>query len=535
MNNNYLDGIDPADHRAIRIAKLEHLRAQGVDPYPAQIPKGRVTIESIREKWDEVKRIQNDNGEVTRPGAIVRLAGRITAIRSHGKSMFVAIADGTGDFQLYIRKNTIEEGMSEPEAYNRAKELDIGDFVTAGGELFTTHTGEPTLMAQNYALISKSLLPLPEKYHGLTDPDLRLRQRYLDLLVNPEVKRNFQIRALVIKTIRDFLENEHGYIELETPVLTPLYGGAAARPFTTHHNAHDIDLYLRIATELYLKRLIVGGFERIYELGKVFRNEGVDRDHNPEFTLLELYEAYADYGRMMELAEGMVMACAKAVAEFEQKNPLLDKQDEQIEVLSINERREITLHTENVNIPLKTPFPRKSFVEAITDATGLDVMRANKADLIAYFKANDIDHNPTLPFWPLVDKLFSEAVESTLIEPTFLVDYPVGLSPLAKRKSDNPELTERFELFMLGKELANAFSELNDPLDQRARMEAQVEQAKAGDDEAPNAIDEDFLTAIEHGMPPTGGMGVGIGRLVAILAGAHAIKEVIPFPLLKPK
>ncbi|MGC9315375.1 MAG: lysine--tRNA ligase [bacterium] len=535
MSENYLENIDPTDHRAIRVAKTEHLREIGIDPYPARIPEGRVSIESIRADWENLKQITEER-EVVRAGAVKRLAGRITAVRSHGKSMFVVIQDGTGQFQFYIRKNTVEENMAGDEgAYDRAKELDIGDFITAEGEFFTTHTGEATLMVYNWQLLSKSLLPMPEKYHGLTDPDLRLRQRYLDLLANPEVKRNLTIRALVIRSIREFLEKEHGYIELETPALTSLYGGAAARPFTTHHNALDIDLYLRIATELYLKRLIVGGFERVYEMGKVFRNEGVDRDHNPEFTLLELYEAYADYNRMMELAEGMVIASARAVAEFQSANPLHDKDGTEVPKSLILSDGKLTLNIEGEEIAMEKPFPRKSFVGAILEATGIDVLRAEKSDLVDYLKKHDIDYNPNLPFWPLVDKLFSETVEASLVQPTFLVDYPVGLSPLAKRKADQPELTERFELFILGKEIANAFSELNDPIDQRARMESQVEQAKQGDDEAPNVVDEDFLTALEHGMPPTGGMGVGVGRLVAILAGAHAIKEVIPFPLVKPR
>ncbi|MCD6501776.1 lysine--tRNA ligase, partial [bacterium] len=289
-----------------------------------------------------------------------------------------------------------------------------------------------------------------------------------------------------------------------------------ARPFITYHNALDIKLYLRIATELYLKRLIVGGFERVYEMGKVFRNEGIDRDHNPEFTLLELYEAYADYNRMMEIAEGMVVACAKAVEEFFESEAIAPDSGES-------------------KTRIEPPFPRKGFVEEIKKATDIDVMSATKDELIAYFKKNEIDHNPTLPYWPLVDRLFSETVEPKLIEPTFVIDYPVGLSPLAKRKSDEPELTERFELFIDGIELANAFSELNDPLDQRARMEAQLEQHAAGDEESPHKIDEDFLTALEHGMPPTGGMGIGVGRLVTILSGAHSLKEVIPFPLMRPR
>ncbi len=516
--------VEPQDQRAIRISKMQKLREAGIDPFPARIGEGRIEIESIRADWENVRRIKDDEGNVVKEGKIVRIAGRIMAIRSHGKSSFIVISDGSGEFQLYMKKNTVEQySPDDPDNYQRAKELDLGDFISAEGELFTTRSGEPTLMVQTWRLIAKTLLQLPEKFHGLTDPDLRLRYRYLDLLSNPEVKRNLEKRALVIKTMRSFLEKE-SYIELETPVLTPLYGGAAARPFSTHHNALDLDLYLRIATELYLKRLIVGGFERVFEIGKVFRNEGVDRDHNPEFTLLEMYEAYADYNRMMHMAEGIFLECARAVAEFSENEDYI-----QIDGATI------VLDREEGEIRIAPGFQRKRFTDSILEASGIDVMAAEKADLIAYFKAHEIDHNPTLPYWPLVDKLFSETVEPNLIQPIFIVDYPVGLSPLAKRKPDESELTERFELFVRGMEIANAFSELNDPLDQRSRMEAQIEQHAAGDDESPHEIDEDFLTALEHGMPPTGGMGIGVGRMVTLLTGVHALKEIIPFPLLKPR
>ncbi|MCK5832778.1 lysine--tRNA ligase [bacterium] len=522
-----MNEIDPRDQRQIRIAKLEKLRETGIDPYPSRIAEGRVTIEFVLHEWEQLKQITDESGQVIRAGSVVHLAGRITALRIHGKSMFIGIADGTGSFQLYLRMNTLlEHNPEDTDNYIRAKDLDLGDFISATGELFTTRTGEPTLAAQKWELAAKTLLQLPEKYHGLTDPDLRLRQRYLDLLSNPEVKYNLQKRALIIKTIRTYLEEE-GYIELETPTLTSLYGGAAARPFTTHHNALDIDLYLRIATELYLKRLIVGGFERIFEMGKVFRNEGIDRNHNPEFTLLELYEAFADYNRMMQIAEGLVVASAVEVAKFGEKN-----KENYIRTLADGT---VVIERENAIITFNRPFERISFVDSIIELTSIDVLNAEKTELIEFFKSHDIDFDPKTPFWPLVDKLFSETVEPKLIKPTFVLDYPVGLSPLAKRKADAPELTERFELFIGGVEIANAFSELNDPLDQRGRMEAQLLQRAEGDEEAPNQIDEDFLTALEHGMPPTGGMGIGIGRLVTLLSGAHSLKEVIPFPLLKPK
>ena len=343
---------------------------------------------------------------------------------------------------------------------------------------------------------------------------------------SPEVKGNLEKRALIIKTIRRVLEDE-GYIEIETPALTPLYGGASARPFTTHHNALDIDLFLRIATELYLKRLIVGGFERVYEIGKVFRNEGIDRDHNPEFTLLELYEAFADYGRMMDIAERLVIESAREVAKFAAQSGE--------DYIVADDYGTAILEREGTRISLAQPFARVKFVESIAEYTGIDVLSAEKADLVEFFKFHDIDFDPKLPYWPLVDKLFSEIVQPKLVQPTFLLDYPVGLSPLAKRRADNPELTERFELFICGVEVANAFSELNDPLDQRERMEAQISQRAEGDEDAPNKIDEDFLTALEHGMPPTGGLGVGIGRLVTILSDAHSLKEVIAFPLVKPR
>ncbi len=519
--------IDPRDQRAIRISKLEKLRAGGFEPYPARIPEGRVTISFVNKEWEHLRQISDETGQVIRPGTVVTLAGRITALRSHGKSMFIGLTDGTGDFQVYFRKNTLDESNPEdPEIYERAKELDLGDFIWAEGELFTTRTGEPTLSANRWGVAAKALLQLPEKYHGLTDPDLRLRQRYLDLLANPEVKRNLEKRALVIKTIRACLEDE-GYIELETPVLTSLYGGAAARPFTTHHNALDIDLYLRIATELYLKRLIVGGFERVFEMGKVFRNEGIDRDHNPEFTLLELYEAFADYNRMMKIAELLVGQSARAVARFAEGAGET--------YFRTGEDGALSVEREGVLISFRPPFERIKFVDSIANITGIDVLKSEKSELVEFFKSNGIDFDPKQPYWPLVDKLFSETVEPRLIQPTFVLDYPVGLSPLAKRKADAPELTERFELFVWGMEIANAFSELNDPLDQRARMEAQVAQRAAGDEDAPNKIDEDFLTALEHGMPPTGGMGIGIGRLVTILSGASSLKEITPFPLVKPR
>jgi len=522
--------IDPRDQRAIRVSKMKKLRADGIDPYPARIGEGRITVSKVRENWDELKRIEREDHTIEREGVAVRLAGRITSIRSHGKSMFVTITDGTGDFQLYLRKNTLEEATpNDSNIYERAKELDIGDFIVSAGELFTTRTGEPTQLVKEWAIICKALLPLPEKWHGLNDPDLRLRQRYLDLLTNPEVRLNFEKRALIIKSIRNFLENR-GYIELETPVLTSLYGGAAARPFMTHHNALDIDLFLRIATELYLKRLIVGGFEKIYEMGKVFRNEGVDRDHNPEFTLLELYEAYTDYNGMMELAESMIINAARAVADYTgYKTP-----EEEVYTPD-NDSNGIIVNYEETKIHISPPFKRVAFVDIVEDITGIDILSENRNEVLEYLESRSIEIDPKTPYWNLIDKLFSESVEPSLIDPTFVLDYPVGLSPLAKRSPNNSKLTERFELFIAGKEIANAFSELNDPIDQRERMEAQVECHKEGDSEAPHALDMDFITALEHGMPPTGGMGIGVGRLVTILCGAHALKEIIPFPLLKPK
>ncbi|RKZ30931.1 lysine--tRNA ligase [bacterium] len=527
MSDNILKEIDPRNQRAVRIAKMEKLRAEGIDPYPPRPGEGRVSIASVRRDWDKLKQQVDNEHKIVKSGGIVRLAGRITAIRTHGKSVFFTIADGTGTFQLYIRKNSVEENMpDDPAAFERVKELDIGDFITSEGELFTTRTGEATQLVHKWAIICKTLLPLPEKYHGLTDPDLRLRQRYLDLMANPDVKSNFLKRALIIRTIREYLQNE-GYVELETPVLTPLYGGATARPFKTHHNTLNIDLYMRIATELYLKRLIVGGFERVFEMGKVFRNEGVDRDHNPEFTLLELYEAYADYNRMMELAEGIVIASARAVGRF------VEEETESPHIVDSGDKG-ILLDFEGDRISIIPPFRRIAFIDAIKDASGIDITTSDRADLISFFEREDIEYDTEAPYWPLVDKLFSETVEPKLIEPTFVVDYPVALSPLAKRKPDNPDLTERFELFILEREIANAFTELNDPIDQRKRMENQIEQRKRGDKGAPDIIDEDFLTALEHGMPPTGGMGIGIGRLVTILCGVHALKDVIPFPLLKP-
>jgi len=522
--------IDVKDQRAIRIAKLNKLIDAGINPYPAEIDSDRDQISSVRAKFDELKRITDDKGQVTKHGSIVYLAGRIMALRYHGKSMFGTICDGSGEFQLYFRKNILEENMTDfKEPFEMAKDLDIGDFIAARGEVFSTHTGEPTLLVNSWQLISKTLLPLPEKYHGLTDPDLRIRQRYLDLIANPEVKSNFMKRAIIVRTIRNYLEDQ-GYVEIETPALTPLYGGAAARPFITHHNALDMKLYLRIATELYLKRLIVGGFEKVYELGKVFRNEGLDRDHNPEFTLLELYEAYSDYRGMMAISEGIVMSCAKAVAEFVAQND--DESEEKY--IRIKGENAVEIDYEDETIVIEPPFEKMPYMELLEKYTGIDFSEENIEKAKDYLKENKIEFEKTASYWDLIDKIFSEAVEPNLKQPVFVIDYPLAISPLAKRKPGHENITERFELFMFSREMANAFSELNDPLDQRERMEKQMENMQEwqiGD----KILDEDFLTALEHGMPPTGGLGIGVGRLVTILSGVHALKEIIAFPLYKPK
>jgi lysyl-tRNA synthetase, class II len=471
-----------------RRAKLARLRADGIEPFPHEFD-GVTPVAVVRERHADLE-----------PGAETadsyRVAGRLAARRGHGKAAFLDLVDRSGRLQLHARADVMGR-----EAFERLLSLDLGDLVGAEGTAFRSRRGELSLAVERATLLAKSLRAPPEKFHGLEDVELRYRRRELDLMASAEARELFILRSRVVSAIRRWLDAE-GFLEVETPVLQPLYGGALARPFTTHHNALDRDLYLRIATELYLKRLIVGGLERVYELGKDFRNEGVSHKHIPEFTMLEWYEAYADYRDEAERLERMVTYVA---AEIGYDGPL----------------------------DMSTPWRRVSLRDAIGERTGIDVMAHRDRDALLAVAAERGIELPRDETWPqLVDELLSKHVEPELREPTFVFDYPVELSPFAKAHRSEPGLVERFECFALGMEFANAFSELNDPDEQRARFESQREQAALGDAEA-QPYDEDFLRALEHGMPPTGGVGVGVDRLVMILSGRTSIREVVLFPAMR--
>jgi lysyl-tRNA synthetase class 2 len=435
----------------------------------------------------------------------VKVAGRLMAFRGHGKATFADIRDRTGRIQLHARLDILGDEYKQFENL-----LDIGDIIGVSGTVFRTKRGEPTIEVKEWVMLSKSLRPLPEKWHGLTDVDLRYRQRYLDLIVNPDVKDTFIKRTKIISYIRKYLD-ERGFLEVQTPILQTIAGGANARPFITHHNALDMDVYLRIATELYLKRLIVGGLERVYEIGPDFRNEGIDTRHNPEFYMLEVYQAYADYTDMMHLVEDMVSGCA-------------------LEVLGT-----MKLSYGEHEIDLTPPWKKLRVWDGITATTGIkqqDLRDDEDAKEIA--ERLDLRMDKGITKGSVIDKLLDEYVEPTLIEPVFLMDYPVEISPLAKRIPEDPTITYRFEPFVLGRELGNAFSELNDPMDQKERFLAQVREKAMGDEEA-HPYDEDYITALEYGMPPTGGLGIGIERLVMLLTGSSSIRDVMLFPMMKPK
>ncbi len=476
-----------------RLGKLEEVKQLGLEPFGGSY-NVTATAEDVVSRCDDLS------------GTKVSVAGRLTAFRQHGKATFADLRDRTGRVQIYARKDL----LGEKSYSNFTDLLDIGDIVGIVGEVFRTRKGEPTIQVTEWTFLCKSLRPLPEKWHGLTDVDLRYRQRYVDLIVNPEVKDVFVKRTKIISFIRKYLD-DRGFLEVETPILQTVAGGATARPFVTHHNALDIDVYLRIAVELYLKRLLVGGLERVYELGKNFRNEGIDTRHNPEFTMLEIYQAYGDYETMMELCEDMISSCA-------------------LDVLGTPE-----VEYEGQRVDLTPPWKRVRVWDAMEMWAGVkydDLKDDDQARRVARDLDLKMDRPPTKA--NVINKLLDEKVEPNLKEPTFLMDYPVEVSPLAKRKPDQPDLTSRFEVFVAGKELGNAFSELNDPIDQRARF---VEQARAramGDEEA-HVFDEDFLTALEYGMPPAGGIGIGIDRLVMLLTGSTSIRDVILFPMMRPK
>jgi lysyl-tRNA synthetase class 2 len=484
-----------------RREKLDQLIARGIVPFGYRFERSHAAAHAASALPDGAEE-----------GPEVQIAGRIVAWRGHGKTAFAHLADESGRIQLYFRKDQLGDAFAVVEL------LDVGDIVGVHGPLFRTRTGEVTVRVDRLEILAKSLRPLPFgkeevvdgktiRHSGFADPEQRYRQRYADLAVHPEVRTLFRARSRMVSALRHMLDAA-GFLEVETPVLQPQYGGAAARPFVTHHNSLDARMYLRIADELYLKRLVVGGFDRVYEIGHDFRNEGIDRTHNPEFTMLEFYQAYADYGDMMNAVESLITGAAKAVA----ADPALRER-----------------------VPeLKPPFKRVEWVSSLNDALGADVMAQDDAWLRNAAAGHGVSDPAKLSRAKLLDELFQACVERRLKDPTFIIDYPVELSPLAKPKRGNPALTERFELFCRGTELANAFSELNDPLDQRRRLEAQARMRAAGDEEAVG-VDEDYLRAMEYGMPPMGGVGIGVDRLFMFLTDTHNIRDVILFPVLRPE
>ena len=491
-----------------RLEKLSRLINRGIDPYPHKFQR----THSNTEATDLYRELTSANTSADMP--VMRVAGRVTAIRFMGKAAFFDIRDGSGKLQVFFRRDSLGE-----DKYTVLHDFDLGDFLGAEGKLFTTRSSEITLEASDFTMLSKSLLPLPEKWHGLVDVEKRYRQRYLDLISNDDVKELFIKRSMILSAIRGFM-NARGFIEVETPVLQPMYGGALARPFVTHHHALDQDLYPRIALELYLKRLIIGGFDRVYEIGRVFRNEGISTRHNPEFTMLESYQAYADYNDVMEMTEILVSSVAR-------------------EVLGTTK---LSFAGETINF--EPPWRRLPLRQALIDKCGLDFTDYPDADsLRKAMEKLGMQVDPLKDKGRLIDELLSTYVEAGLKQPTFLVDYPVEMSPLAKKHRKEPNLVERFEAFVCGMELANSFSELNDPREQRERFAmqrqmhaAEVERARAaGEMPETEMIDDDFLTAMEHGMPPTGGLGIGIDRLIMLLTDSQSIREVILFPQLKTK
>lgn len=482
-----------------RIDKMERFRARGDEPFKYGFDRS-CTIAEAKAAF-EAK--EAEGGDPEQFDVQVRIAGRMTEFRAHGKSTFAALRDHSGRIQIFFRQNDLAE------RYEQLHDFDMGDFLGVSGRVFRTRTGEVTVRVEEFALLTKSLRPLPEKYHGLTDVETRYRQRYLDLVANPEVMDIFRKRIAITAAMREWLTAQ-GYMEVETPMLHPIPGGATARPFITHHNTYDRDLYLRIAPELYLKRLIVGGFDRVFELNRNFRNEGVDTRHNPEFTMLELYQAYQDYmGLMDETEEFIVYVIEKTLGTtaFEYQGETIDA---------------------------KRPWRRIKLFDAIREFAGIDLEATRDRDAAANLaRSAHVEIRPEMGYGKIVDEVMSLKVQPQLVQPTFLYDYPLEISPLAKKKRDNPALTERYQLFMGRLELCNAFSELNDPIDQRERFMAQLALREKGDDEA-QRLDEDFLTALEVGMPPTAGLGVGVDRLAMLLTDSPSIRDVVLFPQLRP-
>lgn len=494
-----------SEHELVRREKLAKLRELGINPYPANLFPVSHNSKQIKDNFKEDDK--------------VIIAGRLMSRRIQGNASFAELQDAEGRIQVYFNRDEICEGEDKTH-YNEVykKLLDIGDFVGVEGVLFTTKVGEKTVKVKNFTLLSKSLKPLPlprtdaegNVHDAFTDPEQRYRQRYADLVVNPHVKEVFVKRTKLFNAMRSFF-NDAGYFEVETPVLQPIPGGAAARPFMTHHNALDIPLYMRIANELYLKRLIVGGFEGVYEFSKNFRNEGMDRTHNPEFTAMEIYVAYKDYNWMMDFCERLLEHCA----------------------IAVNGTTKVTFGDHDIDF--KAPYARVTMADSIKQFTGFDITGKTEDEIRAAAKSMGIEVDDTMGKGKLIDEIFGEKCEGNYIQPTFITDYPKEMSPLCKEHRDNPELTERFELMVCGKEIANAYSELNDPIDQRERFEHQMELSKKGDDEATGVIDYDFLRALEYGMPPTSGMGIGMDRLIMFLTNNQSIQEVLFFPQMRPE
>lgn len=476
-----------------RLEKLKALQGQGTDPFKVTRYERSHTASEIKEAFEVLE------------GQVVRVAGRVVAMRGHGKVCFADVRDASGKIQVYAQVDELGEG-----GLQSFLSLDVGDFVGVEGEVFRTRRGEISVKVRTFALLSKALRPLPEKWHGLRDVEIRYRQRYVDLLVNEEVRETFAKRSRLVGAIRAFL-NDRGFLEVETPMLQSIPGGATARPFITHHNALDMNLYLRVAPELYLKRLIVGGWEKVYELNRNFRNEGVSTRHNPEFTMLEVYQAYVDYEEVMRLTEEMIAyAC-----------------------VAVNGSPVSTFGGNEINFT--PPWPRRSLYDVLREHCGVDFEQVKSAQEARAVGASlGLNVQPSWDLANVVDEALKKSVTPKLLQPTFLVQYPVELSPLAKRNPDSPQFTDRFQAFAGGLEIANAFSELNDPLDQRERFEAQAKKRAGGDEEA-HAMDEDFVRALEYGMPPTGGLGIGIDRLVMLLTGNQSIRDVILFPAMRPE
>ena len=494
-----------SEQELVRREKLEKLRALGINPYPADLYPVTHTSSKIKDNYKE--------------GDKVVIAGRLMRKKVQGKAAFTELQDSEGRIQVYFNRDEICIG-EDKSAYNDVfkKLLDLGDFIGVEGELFTTQVGEKTVLVKNFKLLSKALKPLPlpktdsegNTYDEFNDPEMRYRQRYADLAVNPHIKEVFVKRTKLFNAMREFF-NGAGYFEVETPVLQPIAGGAAARPFITHHNSLDIPLYMRIANELYLKRLIVGGFDGVYEFSKNFRNEGMDRTHNPEFTAMEIYVAYKDYNWMMEFCEQLLEHCA----------------------IAVNGTTKATFGGHEIDF--KAPYARVTMTDAIKEFTGFDITEKSEDELRAAAIGMGMEVDKSMGKGKLIDEIFGEKCEGNYIQPTYITDYPKEMSPLCKEHRNNPELTERFELMVCGKEIANAYSELNDPIDQRERFEAQLKLADRGDDEATQFIDEDFLRALEYGMPPTSGMGIGMDRLIMFLTDNASIQEVLFFPQMKPE